>query len=461
MLVAVAVALGVVFGTRDRAPEPPPSATRELRENGVTVARLDAAALSAWCDRHDLPPPPGVEEVEPAFADAFLAALRTASVEGSAEGFGTVGMLCESMESHGSAEAYFLRAAEAAPQDPRWPYYLGCLYQVTGRLDEARRLLDRSRELDPSYPMTYGRLGQMALEAGELDEADAHFAEYDRLRPNDGFGPLGTARVALRRGDPQTALAALQEAEARGMNDFQFHRAYGSAYAALGERERAAEAFARSEGLPQGLWYRVRDPRDQALHDAGSPVSALQAEFARLGASEDWAALAELGEEILERRPGDVRMMGNLVGLYRKLGRFEDARRLLDRAFSTGEDTLRLHLLRSETRLAEGDYAGARESADRARKLDDRSARAWSLRARALLMEGDAPGAEAAMTTALSLQPDDPSNLLVLGEIRRSRGDPDGAAEAYRDVLDLQDNPVARDRLEHLFTSERDSSAIR
>ncbi len=454
ILAGVGVAVGVAL--RDRSPEadPPPLAVTEVREGGVTVAVLDEVALTNWCRRHDLPDPPGVREVEPDFAAIFLQALESVAVERSAEAFGTVGMLCESMESHGVAEEYFARAEGEDPLDPRWPYYLGCLFQVTGRNDEARAALERSRERDAAYPMLHGRLGQLALEAGRLDEADAHFDEYERLRPDDGFGRLGKARVSMRRGEPETALANLEAAGQRGMRDFQFLRTLGSVYAALGREDDARQAFAASDGLPQGLWYRIRDPRDQALHEVGSPVAALQSEFERRGSSGDWAALADLAERILERRPADVRTMGNLVGLYRKLERYDDAHAMLDRAFATGGDELRLNLLRSETYLAAGEYAAAREAADRARTLEKESPRVWSLLGRALLMEGRTADAEAAMLRSLALAPDDVSNLLVLGEVRRIAGDPEGAAAAYRDVLKLEDNLVARQRLDQIVTSE-------
>lgn len=90
-----------------------------------------------------------------------------------------------------------LRAAmEADPQDPRAPYYLGCLYYDKRQYAEATALWERSAQLDPQYPTVwrnlalacFNKLGDhdRALECMErafsLDETDARvLMELDQL----------------------------------------------------------------------------------------------------------------------------------------------------------------------------------------------------------------------------------------------------------------------------------------
>jgi tetratricopeptide (TPR) repeat protein len=174
-----------------------------------------------------------VRDAEPAFAESLRGALLAAAVERTAPSYGLVGMLAESMEAHGAAEAWFRRAELADDRDHRWPYYLGCLYQVTGRPLDAADALGRARELEPGYAMTSARLGFLALEAGDPDRAAPLFARYTELHADDWLGLVGSARVALDRADATAALEFLRQATARGGDDFQVHRTLGRAYAAL------------------------------------------------------------------------------------------------------------------------------------------------------------------------------------------------------------------------------------
>lgn len=450
---AIAAAAGITWTIAQREPAPvppPPPVTYRIGEGDARIAVFDVDALRAWCAEESLPEPPGIPEAEAEFATAYLDALHAAARERSAETFGLVGMICESIDSHGAARAYFDLAQEKDPSDHRWPYYLACIDQITGETDAAAERFRRVLQLDPEYPTTYARLGQIELDRGRLDAADSLFAQYTRRAPGDYLGLVGSGRVALARGDAEGALALLERAVARGGDDFQVHRVLGTILSRLGHREEAERRFARSAELPQGAWFRARDPLDQALHGSGSAVAAMEVEFERRSGSQDWAELARLAEEILRRRAADVTMMGNLASLYRKLGRFDDAHALLDRAFPIGIDTLRLHMLRAEVALGEHDFPRALAAAEEAVRLDPESARAHGVRARALLMLQRPAEAVAAMERSLQLQPGDPTNLQVLGEAFLAQGDLEGAQRAYRASLEIADSEIARQRLAQL-----------
>lgn len=447
---AIAVAAGIAWTIVNREPAPvpaPPPVTYRVGEGGARIAIFDVDGLRAWCAKESLPEPPGIPEAEAEFATAYLDALHAAARQRTAETFGLVGMICESIDSHGAARAYFDLAEEKDPADHRWPYYLACIDQITGETDAAAGRFRRVLELDAGYPTTYARLGQIELDRGNLDTADSLFAQYTERAPADYLGLVGSGRVALARGDAEGALALLERAVARGGDDFQVHRVLGTIHGRLDHREEAERHFARSRELPQGAWFRARDPLDQALHASGSAVAALEAEFERRSASQDWEELARLAEEILRRRSADVTMMGNLASLYRKLGRFDEAHAMLDRAFAIGIDALRLQMLRAEVSLGEHDFPRALAAADGAVRLDPESARAHGIRARALLMLQRPGKAVEAMERSLQLQPDDAASLQVLGEAFLAQGDLEGAEGAYRASLELADSDFARQRL--------------
>jgi len=450
MGVVIVLAAAITWTVRNREPAPvpaPPPVTYRLGEGDARIAIFDVEALRAWCEKQSLPEPPGIPEAEAEFATAFLDALHAAARERSAETLGLVGMICESIDSHGAARAYFDLAEAEDPADFRWPYYLACIDQITGQTDDAARRFRRVRELEPTYAVTHARLGQIELERGDLDAADSLFSRYTELQPADYLGLVGSGRVALARGDAEGALALLDRAVARGGDDFQVHRVLGSIHAKLGDRDEAERHFARSRELPQGAWFRARDPLDQALHASGSAVAALEAEFERRSGSQDWEELTRLAEEILRRRSADVTMMGNLASLYRKTGRYQEAHAMLDRAFAIGTDALRLHLLRAEVALGEHDFPRALEAAETAARLDPESARAHGVRSRALLMLQRPAEAVEAMERSLQLQPGDPGSLQVLGEALLATGDLEGAERAYRAALDVAESEYARERL--------------
>ncbi len=454
LAVAGSVVGGIAWWSR-RPPPPPPGITYETSDDGVRLARIDVEALATWCGDRGLPRPPGVREVEPIFAEDLASGLMLAATQPDAAVFGRIGMISESVESHEAAEAWFILAAEAEPLDHRWPYYLGCIHQVTGRNDTAAAHFERSREINPDYPVTWARLAQLDLEAGRLDAAEARFRRYSDLVAGDWLGAVGLGRVALRRGDAEAALAYLEEALRRGgQDDFQTNHQIGRVHAGLGNRDEAERFFERAQELPQGGWYRMRDPLDRALHDIVETVSVLESRFGRLRTSERHSELIAIAEEILRRRSRDVTMMGNLASLYRKTGRYVDAHTILDRGIAAGGDALRLHCLRAEVYLAENDFPRCVEAADRALALDAESGRAHGLRARALLMLERPVEAETHMRRSLELLPDDAENRLVLGETLLRRGDLEGAEHAYRQVLtEVPGNALAQSRLESIAAS--------
>jgi len=449
LLVAAAIGTYAVIraGRSPAAVPPPPALSYRTGADSVRVAVIDAAALRDWCAERSLPEPPGITESEPELAEALLAALHRAAAERGADACGEVGMIAEGLDSHASARAYFQLALRANPLDYRWPYYIACVDQITGRMDDAVREFRRSLELEPGYAVTYARLGQIELERGNLALADSLFDAYTGLRKDDWIGLVGSGRIALQRDEPAKALEYLQEAVRRGGDDFQVHRTLGRIHAALGNREEAERHFTRSRELPQGAWFRARDPLDEALHSAGSAVAALETEFERRSASGNWPELTRLAEQILERRSQDVTMMGNLASLYRKQGRYADAHAVLDRGFEVGTDRLRLFLLRSEVALAENDFPRALEAADAALALDPESGRGFGIRGRSLFMLGRLDEAETAMRRSLELQPEDPGNRLVMGELLLRKGDLDAAEAEFRAVLAGGENDHARRRL--------------
>src|SRR5262245_2230427 len=63
--------------------------------------------------------------------------------------YGELGMLLQAAEHPEAAEPCYRNAQTLMPADPRWPYYLGRLYQTTGRPSESEAAFARALELQP------------------------------------------------------------------------------------------------------------------------------------------------------------------------------------------------------------------------------------------------------------------------------------------------------------------------
>ncbi len=406
-----------------------PKPTYRNTADGVRVATIDIERLTAWCRSMKLPSPPVLTVCEPAVADALILALSEAARRPGAATWGKLGMICESLESHASAEAYFLRAMNAEPAEHRWPYYLGCIYQVTGRVSEAIESLSRVIELQADYPVTYARLGQLFLERDNDAAAEKHLTRYVALRPADSLGHVGLGRVALRRNEPRTAFNHLLKGVECMSNDFQCHYYLGRAYAAIGETELATKHFEISSRLPRDLWFAARDPLIREMRQSTPCVENLVWQFELLQNTRDWPGLAHLAEQIIKRRTNDIAMMANLASIYRATKRYDDAHRLLDRALRIEPDLARLHLTRAEVLLAQGDMEAAVTAAREAQRGNSDSAGAYNVMGRALFLLKRYDEAESAMRRCIDLHPGHAGNIKVLAAILRARGMADEATK--------------------------------
>jgi serine/threonine-protein kinase len=139
----------------------------------------------------------------------------------------------EELRAHGHAgasRAYFQRLRqwfEAAGRGLTSQWRLVQTLYALGRWDEAGRLLDSLRRLDPGSVEYLGMAGLLMSRTGNRDGATAVADTLaHRLRPYDrGLAGLCRARIAARLGDRSGAVDRLREAFAAGLShDLRLHR---------------------------------------------------------------------------------------------------------------------------------------------------------------------------------------------------------------------------------------------
>ena len=159
------------------------------------------------------------------------------------------------------------------------------LAELKGKLDEAERLtreaIAKIRKAGGSasdLAWYQGRLGDFALAAGRLDEAEALYRAVPEGTDPFHDATAGRARIAAFRGRLDEAIALFEKAVAIGPDPHML-AALGDLYLAKGQKDRAESAFARllkvTDGQPEYLRERARFLAD---HDRDLPTALALAE---------------------------------------------------------------------------------------------------------------------------------------------------------------------------------------
>ena len=95
--------------------------------------------------------------------------------------------------------------------------YLGYMFAERGtHLDEARTMLTRAVELDPTSSAYQDSLGWVYFKLGDLDRAEKHLTEAVRLEPNDATVLEHMGDLHLARGEKEKAAESFRRSLAEG-----------------------------------------------------------------------------------------------------------------------------------------------------------------------------------------------------------------------------------------------------
>ncbi len=166
-----------------------------------------------------------------------------------------------------AACADFEKVLELDPQLKETPLARGLFFDhlaedlvSTGRIDDARKYLERAVESSPNAPL-WNWLGHIAFLKGELDQADRDFRRALVLDPFHVSSLINLAKVELQRKQAQAALEHLDQARAVAPRSYGVLYNLATVYRQLG---RPAEADQIQES--------IRDLReDAAAHDQKKP----------------------------------------------------------------------------------------------------------------------------------------------------------------------------------------------
>ena len=174
-------------------------------------------------------------------------------------------------------------ARRAAPRLAAPYYWLGLLFGLQGRTEDALSLLERVTELEPLNPLSQTAFGWTFFTARRFEEARTSFEQALEFDPHSMLSLQGLGRSLVMLGEASAALVPLEH------------------LASLAGRTSSYGAGAWAEGLAAA--GRVDEARDvlAALEVPGRYVSGTHVANARLRLGDREAALASLARAVDER----------------------------------------------------------------------------------------------------------------------------------------------------------------
>src|SRR4051812_3454521 len=262
---------------RAAAPAAPPPAVA-LK----AVALPDLASASA----------PMQQLVRERYAAAERAGTSPTPDVARARAYGELGTVLMAAEYFMDAETAFQDAEALAPNEMRWPYYLGHLYRRLGDAPRATAAFERAVKADDSYAPALVWLGNAYLDEGKPEAADPLFEKALARDPRMVTALLGRGRAALARHDEASAITFLERGLTIDPDATPLHVPLALAYRTAGQADKA-RAHLRPQGTTQlrppdpvyeeiellletPVAYELRGAREMAAGQYDAAIGSLQ-----------------------------------------------------------------------------------------------------------------------------------------------------------------------------------------
>jgi tetratricopeptide (TPR) repeat protein len=194
----------------------------------AAVAWFGVGELVRFAQARRLPSLPAAGAVPEAVRNRLVAADRAARRQPTSAGAaGALGIAYHGSLLPGQAHHAYALAEALAPDDWRWTYYRGLLFEEHGEHAAAAAAFDRVTAADANQGLAWFRRAEIAFKEGQLAQADAG---YRRAReapaplasasprptpalaaPLAAYASFGLARVASERGEREEARRLLTQ----------------------------------------------------------------------------------------------------------------------------------------------------------------------------------------------------------------------------------------------------------
>ena len=465
------------------------------------VLAVGLFSASRWRSRDvsaPLPSPPAVSAqqraVEQHLRERYGAAMRSPS------SIVAVGPLCLAYHADmffDAAERCYDVAARLAPGEWRWTYYRAVIQSERGGGDALVASLRQVVERAPQFGPAWLRLGEAEFKAGRYDRAEEAWRKAGDLPvesdstdsprhlteiPLSAYASLGRARVALVRGEFDSARQTLEQVLSTSPQFGSALRLLAESYRRLGRETEAARFVYRAGRVPPYAPY--ADPViDELARESRNSILLLRlASEANLAINAEWSEYltrralefdpnnpevvlklarilrtVERNEEALElfmqyqsMVPGDYQALAHIGSCLSAMGRFDEAETYFRQALKGLDDPVthfNMGLLLALTNRLDGAVA----EYEKALRLDPMHSDSRTNLAAALARQGKLDRAARELAVLLENDPENAGARTNLGLVFLQQGRPADARRQFEEALRLDPGLTpAREALDSL-----------
>ena len=333
-----------------------------------------------------------------------------------APAYGTLGSLLFAANRGNAAESAYLHAQALAPEDARWPYYLGHVYM--NRPDRPRAIIafEHALRLAPNDVATLVWLGKMHLDSGESGQADARFSQALSAQPGTVAALYGSGQAALAQKNYTRAAERFEQVLAADPRASIAHYPLAIAYRALGETAKA-EAHLKQQGKTE---VGPPDPRMAELRNLLAGSAAEEARGMRAAEGGDFKTAAEHFRKGVDLAPDSISLRYNLARALSLTGDLAGAKAAFEETIRRAPGDVNARLALGELSGRMGDFEGALTQYREVLALDAKSADAQFGFAGALVGLGRRQEALASLAESARLFPDDQRFSQALARLRQN-----------------------------------------
>ena len=293
---------------------------------GVTGASVQVAAAEPTLMSVVLP---DLSRMHPSVREQLREAYASLRVLGAEPGaaYGELGTLLMAGQYLDVAARCFQNAQRLAPDDFRWPYYLGHIFNSKGDLSTAVAHFEHALELSPTDLATLVWLGQVHIDLGQPETAEPLLIRARSLGPNTQAVLLQLGRAAAARQDYTHAVEYLEEALTTNPTATVIYYPLAMAYRGLGDLDTAQDYLDQSGGRAgAGVPVSLPDPLMAELATVLRSPQVYRDSGLRAASQGDWPEAVRQLRNAVELEPDYSITRLNLAVALNRMG---DARAAL------------------------------------------------------------------------------------------------------------------------------------
>ena len=275
------------------------------------------------------------------------------------DAYGELGMTYQAQDLVEPAAVAYANARVLAPNDKRWPYLQGHLYNDAARLPEAVAAFEAALKLDPHDPAILQSLGQVCAQTGSLERARTLFEQLGQNPKTRAAASAGLGKVAMTARDYRGAIAYFEEALRLSPTSAKLRQPLATAYQAIGDPARAAEQLRRYS--IDGEEPPIEDPVVEVLSAKVAASKALLRRGQRAAKSGRFDLAVKAFRSAAAADPTSAEAVANLGIALANLNRIDEARARLQLALRMDDSIAVAHLSLGVLHDRDGDDAGAIE----------------------------------------------------------------------------------------------------